>query len=323
MRRPAATCLAFGALLAAGACGGGGEDGGDERRPAQTVRCTPAPDARKVRIAPKWRAGEERTLTIEETRAGGQAPRPEQSRSTARVRVLEAGSKGSSLAWTLDDIAIALGTNLPPGLGVRVADEAEGLELQYAVDRDGAFAAVENVSEVRDRLRRMMQLIESEATGRPELLAVLRQTRSLLESETFIQTSVGEEARLMHSAYGLVLEPGRPAEIDYRLPNPFGGHAIRSPARLELTDARDANGCVTIELTSSLPQDELTRVLADFFRRTGRPPPAASQLAGSSLRHTQRLTYDPGSGWMVRAELTKQMVVGGRERTDRTVVTSR
>lgn len=324
MRRSALVLLV--AIAAAGCGDDGGEKGGDKPVAAQPVRCTPAPGAgRTVRVEPRWKVGDRRDLTVEKSREEPGRP-PRRGISAAQLEVLEAGGGGrSALRFSVDDAAIAVGGNVPQELLRRLREEAKDVNLEYSTDTDGAFASVRNVPEVREQMSSVMDFLEEvaeEEDDDPKAREALKATRRLLESETFIQTTVGEEARLLHAAYGLELEQGESISGEQPLANPFGGEPIAATLRVEVVDRRDRNGCVVIESITEADEKALLRALKGLFDQFGGTAPDPSKIAGASLRHETRYSYDPASGWVVRGEAVKRIEFGGQRRIDRTVVTS-
>lgn len=327
MRGLAASGLAIGAVLAFGACGGDGDGGGGEKAAAEPVRCTPAsPTARKLLVRPRWKAGDERTMAIEKIRKEGSAPE-RRATLTAQLRVLEAdpGSGRATLRWSVGATSLARGQNLPAEALERLKGDTEILAIEYTTDADGAYDRIQNVPEVRDQWLRMLDTLE-EPDDTPREREIVRQLRETLSTETFIQAAVGEEAQLMHNLYGVEIEPSKDIVGPYELENPFGGDPLPATARIELADPEDRNGCAAIDLTVDPDKEGVAKMMQDFVAQFG---PSAPDVSGVSarLRNELRFAYDPGSGWVVRAELTKRITVSDgrqtRRQSVRTVVTSR
>jgi hypothetical protein len=310
----AVTTLAL--ALALGACGG--DDDEPTAGAKGAPRCTPgaaAPTA--VDIAPKWSAGDAREVSISKTsEESGQDP--SESSATADLRVLAAGAKGSRLEWKSADPVLPE-DQLPDDAEQRLKDSADGFTIVYGTDAAGAYTAKRNVAEIRDQLKHVLDRLEED----PADAESVARSRAVILSDTFIQTSVVKEIAVLHGAYGLKLQEGRPERVSQQIANPFGGAALTAKGTAELVEARNENGCAIVEVDVKPARAELARSIADTFGGTSGDVPAAARKAGLSVHNTTRYTYDPGTGWLARADVTQTVTISGRSRSDITVITTR
>jgi hypothetical protein len=294
--------------------------GGDDKPSGQStsVRCTPAPGtATTLSIAPKWSKGDTRAIKITKSREES-GSEPADSSATADLRVLETGAAGSRLQWKSTDLVLP-DDQLPADAKNRLKDVAKGFTVVYATGGDGAYEAKKNVGQIRAQLTKVLDLLEED----PEEAESVSRTRSIILSDGFIQTSVVKEIPVLHSAYGLDLQEGKPMKVEQRIPNPFGGSALTAKGTAELVQARDENGCAIVELDLKPDRAALAKSIADTFGGKAKDVPASTRRAGLSVHTTSRYTYDPGSGWPTRIDVTQTVNISGKSRSDITVITTR
>ncbi len=302
--------------LALSACGG--DDDKSSAQSSATPRCTPAPGtSTAMSIEPGWSKGDARSIRISKTRDESGQDASESS-TTADLRVLEAGEKGSRLEWRSTDLVLP-DDQLPDDAKGRMKDAAKGFEVIYGTDSRGAYEAKQNVPEIRDRLTNVLDRLEED----PEQAEAVSRTRQIILSDAFIQASVVKEIPLLHGAYGLKLQEGKPQAVNREIPSPFGGAALRARGTVELVEARDGGGCAVVELDVRPNRDDLATSLVDTFGDQAKDAPAAAKRAGLSLHNTGRFTYDPGTGWFVRVDTTQSVKIGGKSRSEVTVITTR
>lgn len=319
---------AIAAVVLAVVASGCGED--DEKTGAITVkppavRCTPQPAGERggVAIRPKWSAGDTRRVTIERTREDNGGEAPIGGATTAEVEVLKASRGGAELRWVTGDMELLLGDReLPDEVLDELKKAMSDITVEYSTDRDGAFRKVENLPEMRSQLETMLSTLERLGGDDPGFAQAMQATRQVMESDAFIETAGIEQPGLLHSAYGIELSQGEALTGETELPNPLGGPPIPATSEFELVSARDANGCVAVSGHVDAEPEALRKYLVEGMERlSGREIPEA-EIQGMRLRQEIEYAYDPGSGWIARAEARKLVSVADRRRTDRTVLTT-
>jgi hypothetical protein len=309
------------------ALGGCGEEDGEETEareaaPVPAPRCEPVP-ARTRTIEPRarWQVGDRRELTIERARVELAGSGETKARSTGSIEVTGKTAGGWLLRYEPDGLV------LPPAEGAldqevpeEVRDIFEGLAVEYSTDRAGLMNEVENVADVRERLKELLDEAEEDAEGDPQLTQALRATRRIALSEAFVQTVIVSDIVLLHDLYGASLTEGRPVRAEGELPNPFGGDPFPADIEIALRDARTASGCALFDTAVAPDRRAFAAAVRDVVAETGGDP---AELHRFKLRHTARSSYDPGSGWFVRVESTERIDVAGGGQIDRTTVTLR
>lgn len=327
MRLRGTAVLALAAGLVGGGCGGGDDDrgGAQEAKSPPAVRCTPAPAGSKpVLVKARWKRGEKRRVTIEKSREEG--GREGRAVIPGSLTVMTAGRGGASLRLTMSEpVALFVAGQEALGALNELADALEPVTIDYSAAADGTFGEVRNLPSLRDQFERSMDVIEREGgTGGvpPEQSQAVRQ---LLTSDDFIQAAAITEPSLLHNPYGIEFEPGEAFTAPYELANPFGGEPILGSATFELARAPDRNGCLKIDAEIRPDPEELRRVLVEAVGRLAPPdqqPNVRELLDEARVSQELSFAYDRASGWIVRGEMTREISVADRSRTERTVVTN-
>jgi hypothetical protein len=295
--------------------------GGKDKAAKSTAEptCTPAAGAAPttLKFAPKWAAGDVRTVTISKTREESGAA-PTESTATAQLSVRRTGAAGSLLRWTSNDQVLPA-DQLPSIAAARLKDVAKGFVVTYTTDAGGAYVAKQNVAQIHTRLAKILDALEQD----PASAAAIKSTRAVMLSEPFIQTSVVKEIPELHGIYGLTLTEGKPQKVTRAIANPFGATALRADGTAELTDARNDRGCAIVELDVKPTPAALAKSLADTFGAKAKNVPQAARRAGLSVQNSSRYTYDPTTGWIVRVDVTQSVKISGKSGSDLTVITTR
>lgn len=316
--------LALALALALGGCGGGDDDGGDSSAPPKepVARCTPGKaGAKSVAIKPKWKIGDRRTIDIQKSREDTELDEPIHVSGTAQLQVIDTGRKGSSLRWQSGPESLPASVLLlEETKGDEFRDKVDPLRIEYATDSDGAIEAVGNLSALRTQVSAMLDAL-AEVTGKE---SEVENMRRVAESDAFLQTAMVEDPAILHNVYGVVAERGETVRGPYELPNPFGGKPIPSTASYTLTTPRDRNGCAVLSVTVDADSDAIAEILADGIGQLAPgQAPDESEFENMTLRHEMSFSYDPGSGWIARADVRKKVTLDERKRTDRTLMVTR
>ena len=327
MFRRGTVCLAALVVIGLGACGGDDDDdggGGSDAAPKEPVaRCTPAGNPKSIAIKPKWKIGDRRTVEIQKSREDTELDEPVHVDGTAQVQVIDTGSKGSSLRWQAGAASFPSAVVLAEeGELGKIEEDLDPLRIEYATDADGAVEAVGNLSSLRTQVSAMLTALGEAAGEDEESLANLRR---VVESDAFLQTAMIEDPATLHSLYGVTLARGETISGEYELPNPFGGEPIPSTASYTLTTPRDRSGCAVIRATIDADDDALPKILREGIGQVSPSgdAPDESEFDDLTLRHEMSFSYDPGSGWVARADVRKTITSGERKRTDRTLLVTR
>jgi hypothetical protein len=194
---------------------------------------------------------------------------------------------------------------------------AESFSVRYATDRDGVYLRVLNESELRAHVDQYFDALMGEV-GELASPGLLRRTRRLLMSSNFIQNVLPQDVTVLHGIYGVKLENERPETMQVLLPTPFGSAPVRARSTTRLAGTQ-AGECLAAEIATVADAESLGRTLGISIARV-RGSEKPIRFGDVHLKQTQRILYDAERGLVVRTEMTKEVKVGDRERTDTTTV---
>jgi hypothetical protein len=311
-----ATVVALAVGLAA--CGDDEERAADEPKRLE-VRCTPAPGSpQELTFEPKFKPGDRRTVIVEKTRQTAAIPKGTTATSEAELSVVSGGPKKGVLRWQTAGLNLPIVEGADPDLIKRYEEEAERVRYDYSTTADGAVGDLENPEEVRAGYNRALDIF---ADLDPKAEHAANRVRPLLQSESALRAGLSEPL-VLHGLYGLELEPGKPFETPYELPNPLGGGPIEATATFELETVRDPDGCAVVNLAVEADPAALKEFLSEFFERAGGQAPGEPQLAGIKMSTDATYRYDPGSGWVAHVRARREQSIAGQTRNETTVVTT-
>jgi len=238
--------------------------------------------------------------------------------SEAHVEVLRAGPSGYVLEATFEDIPLTefAAAGVGPGLsGQEFQELAESLVLRYAAGKNGVFRRVLNEDQLRDLTNETLDLLGERYGGDPELQVAVEQLRPLVTSSNFLQNILPQDIALLHSIYEVDLNGRKTLSSPSLVPSPFGGPPLPARATTRLI-AGDDSSCREVEIATIIDPDRLRETLEANLGRfdvDGEPV----RLPPASFESSQRFTYDPGRGMVVRVVGTKDIEVGARQRIDK------
>jgi hypothetical protein len=309
-------------LLHAG-CGDADDDShGAEngRLHAAQINCTPTgSQSGLLRIRARWSTGDTWPLTITKSREDPAEPSEQISlTSQGELQVLKERPSGYLMRWSLENVPLMEAAGGAEG-AEELAELSEAMSIRYTANRNGVYLRVQNVSEVRNVLRELVDRLAERAQSEEERAAV-EQSREIVLSDEFIQTSITTEIQALHYPYGFDLRPDKVQRTSGFTPNPFGGPPIPATTRVRLAEAADGAGCAVLQANIKPDAEEL---LAAFGRAIELDGETAGNLEALQvdLKSELRARYDPASGVVTGVRDILQVEVPGQRQVTRTKIT--
>ncbi len=315
-------------LFGEAATGGDGdsaeEDAESVTRPAQSrsdeVSCTPAPDdLAEVSIRPSWQEGDVRDLELIVERTDPRLGDLGASTTPVTLEVTSADDNGIGFQWSSDTTTLQLdGVNIPEGM-LDVIDIPPP-PVAYRLDRNRAWSGVDNVDENREHLLEVFETIQGWIPAKESEFDLVALVTTW--PDEVIGNLVGENTQILHAFEGVDVEVGRRYTFDDALPNQLGGAVIPGRTTIEVTELQDADGCVVIEMRTTVESEAVGEVVGTTLDELSDGATEVPEEAFDGIEFENVVTgrYDHELGSFRSVSAVQRITNGGAERVERRTV---
>jgi hypothetical protein len=205
---------------------------------------------------------------------------------------------------------------VPPELE-SILEDAPLQRIEYVIDSDGAYAGITNVEEVRQSALDALDVL-GPLIGDDDTIAQIEDLyRSLPDPQ--VELLFAEDVAVFHVFDGILLDPGTVFEGADVLPNAFGGEPFPSTTTLAVSEVPDADGCLTVTMTTIPEPSELARIISETVESTlGTRLDEADVLEQFGVRNEIIARVDPSSGSVRSIEATQELTAEGETRVETT-----
>lgn len=235
-------------------------------------------------FTPNWTVGEKHVFTFEKTQTdwselGGFPQDDRTSETYSRTADFEVIAKDDahyrlSISHTFDDIEyLDAAEQLLDSMGINIPEEFSSMNIIYTTDHKGTFENIENLEEITDRVRFMIDsVIEpllSKATDNEEgpvlMLSLLKM--QLLDPD-YLPNVVSPDLKLLHFIYpfvnlGLTVDDAVIYKSETSTPV---GFSIDTKNVIYVDTLLPEQNLCIVKQTSQLDEKETLKYLAKFFK---------------------------------------------------------
>jgi hypothetical protein len=151
------------------------------------------------------------------------------------------------------------------------------------------------------------------------------QVGAAYSSKEQIEQYCTREAQLLFMPLGFEFEGEKAVEFEDQLPNPFGGEAFPSHARLALKEVDKKAGVAKLSWSLTVaPKDArriMERTLKDLAERLGKPVADAEVLQTFTIEDTAEFTIESSTGWARGFSHKRVTKTEGGSQEDTTAIT--
>jgi hypothetical protein len=280
----------------------------------------PCRAASHVDLTPKWKQGERLEYLLVKTRRktrGGATQSDETTRTPVTVEVLEAGSSGFLLAWTLGETRFDNPDLAANPVARAVVNAVKGQRILVEVDAGGTPTGVRNWEEIKAFYGRFIELVSVEfkkLSADPKLADTVRSAlEPLFSSRESIESMSLREPWMLLLPVGWTLSSEEPAEYEDLLQSPLGGEPIPSKARLTLVRLDAASSTAVVAFTQSVDpkaaKQNLEAAVRGLGDRMGKPVPADERFGEIRIADAGEYVVDTRSRWVVRFTFSRTVAV--------------
>lgn len=254
----------------------------------------PAPS--QIDWKPHWKAGDAVSYLLAKTQS--RRGNTTVSRTPIQIQVLEATNDGFL-------VRVRFGETLydapqPPNDPLSAAHLSTGVDIQLAVDRNGAIQRVHNWDDVRaSLLMKSHSLIGDRQPGsaaEPPADKAVERVNLMLSSEEQFRSAALPDLQLLFPAFGSTYPMLQPVEFEAVLPIAPEVGLMRTKGTLQLTAMDEEKGTATFSRRQAVDPKELGRAASKALQKDkGTSETATTEI---ELRDAGEFVVDARTGWI-------------------------
>lgn len=286
-----------------------------------------------VEILPHWKKGD--TIRLEITRArvksaDGRSTITGKTHTDFRIEVLSADDNGYLVGWTADKTKFAPPSQAEHSFLGQVVNLMNGLQIILEIDSHGAIKGVRNWKGLKAAALKSLDALAAAEGVRKEkpdkaFMSSLRaQWESMLGTKKQVEELCTREAQVYFKVLGRGYTHDNPYEYEDRFPNPLGGEAFPTHARMALKTLDKHAGRAVITWSQVADPKQVSRILESMLKemsaRVEKEPLEAEFPKAISMEDHAEIVVDVTTGWVKTLNHARSVNFGTRAQVDTTSI---
>jgi hypothetical protein len=275
-----------------------------------------APAADPVRLSPEWVKGDKVEYELTKGRertVDGKMVLSASTTTPITVEVLKAGKDEVELSWTFGETKV----NTPAGTE-SLGSALKGQAVIFTLSPKGGIGGVKNLEALGKVSGEMVELLvaplKAGGAAKGEIDLTTAVTKDQFAKREGASMLWAKDQAMLFFPVGETLEAGKPKEVAEELPNPFGGAALPTKRRVELTKVDAKAGTATVTMRSAFDEKAVESILGEVVKamtkKLGKEPPNAAAIKGFRLTDDARYTVSTRTGWVESASYARTVTHG-------------
>jgi hypothetical protein len=284
-----------------------------------------------IEVLPHWKKGE--TVRLEITRArvksaDGKSTITGKTYTDFTIEVLSANHDGYLVGWTAGKTKFDSPSQAEHSLLGQVVNLMNGLQIILEIDSHGAIRGVQNWKELKAAALKSLEALaatEDLQKEKPDkaLMSSLRaQWESMLATKDQVEELCTREAQVYFMVLGRGYTRTEPFEYEGLLPNPLGGDAFPTHARMALKTFDKQAGRAVITWSQTADPQQVARILDSMIKemrvRLGKEPLEGAFPKAISMEDHAEIVVDVATGWVKTLAHARSVNFGTRAQVDTT-----
>lgn len=222
-----------------------------------------------------------------------------ESNYEAHIKVVDSTEKGFTIEWTYKNFQAS-------GVTENVLNSLEtimdGIKFIYKTDDMGMFSELVNWEQVRDRAFASYEKAIAEKGRSNELIAALKQVKSIFNSKENIESVLIKEVQLFHTPYGR--EYNKTAEVfETELPNVTGGSPFPANITIVLDTVNIKNDLINLSISQTIDKGKAGPIIVDILKKISATPikdetEMKRQVKEMEISDISQYTISLSTGWI-------------------------
>jgi hypothetical protein len=284
-----------------------------------------------IEVLPHWKKGEMFRLEITRARvkfADGKSTITGKTHTDFTIEVLSANDDGYHVGWTAGETKFNSPSQTEHSFLGQVVNLMNGLQIILEIDSHGAIRGVQNWKEIRATALKVLDALattEDLQKEKPDkaLMSSLRaQWESILGTKEQVEELCAREAQVYFKVLGRGYARNKPFEYEDLLPNPLGGDAFPTHARIALKTFDKQAGRAVITWSQTADPTQVARILESMIKemsaRLGKKPLEGEFPQAISMQDNAEIVVDVTTGWVKTLKHARSVNFGTRAQVDTT-----
>jgi len=284
-----------------------------------------------IEVVPHWKKGETFRLEVARARvksADGKSTITGKTRTDFTIEVLSATDDGYLVGWTAGETKFDSPSQAEHSFLRQVVNLMNGLQIILEIDSHGAIRGVQNWKELRATALKALDALattEDLQKEKPEkaLMSSLRaQWESMLGSKEQVEELCTREAKVYFMVLGRAYADNEAYEYEDLLPNPLGGDAFPTHARMALKTFDKQASRAVITWSQTADPKQVARILESMMKemsaRLGKKPLDGELPKAISMEDNAEIVVDVDTGWVRTLTHARSVNFGTRAQVDAT-----
>lgn len=286
-----------------------------------------------VEVLPYWKKGDTIRLEINRARvksADGRSTITGKTHTDFRIEVLSADDDGYLVGWTAGKTKFDSPSQAEHSFLGQVVNLMNGLQIILEIDSHGAIKGVRNWKELKAAALKSLDALAVAEDVRKEkpdkaLMSSLRaQWESMLGTKEQVEELCRREAQVYFKVLGRGYTHNEPFEYEDLFPNPLGGEAFPTHARMALKTFDKQAGLAVITWSQVADPKQVSRILESVLKemsaRVEKEPPEGEFPKAISMEDHAEIVVDVTTGWVKTLNHARSVNYGTRAQVDTTSI---
>ena len=286
-----------------------------------------------IEVLPHWKKGETFRLEVTRSRvksADGKSTITGKTHTDFTIEVLSANDDGYHVGWTAGETKFDSPSQAEHSFLGQVVNLMNGLQIILEIDSHGAIRGVQNWKELRATALKVLDALattEDLQKEKPDkaLMSSLRaQWESMLGTKEQVEELCAREAQVYFKVLGRGYARNEPFEYEDLVPNPLGGDAFPTHARMALKTFDKQAGRAVITWSQTADPTQVARILESMIKemsaRLGEKPLEGEFPQAISMQDNNEIVVDVATGWVKTLKHARSVNFGTRAQVDTTLM---
>ena len=286
-----------------------------------------------IEVLPHWEKGE--TVHLEITRArvksaDGTSTITGKTHTNFTVEVLSSNDDGYLVGWTAGKTTFDSPSQAEHSFLGQVVNLMNGLQIILEIDSHGAIQGVQNWKGLKASALKSLDAlataedVQSEKSDKARMSSLRAQWESMLRTKEQVEELCTREAQVYFKVLGRGYAPNEPFEYEDLLPNPLGGDAFPTYARMDLKTFDKQAGQAVITWKQTADPTHVARILESMIKemraRFGKKPRDGEFPNSISMQDDAEIVVDVTTGWVKTLKHARSVNFGTHAQVDTTSI---
>ncbi|MEI8014252.1 MAG: hypothetical protein WCH20_05370 [Nitrospira sp.] len=286
-----------------------------------------------IEVLPHWKKGD--TVRLEITRArvksaDGKSTITGKTHTDFAIEVLSANDDGYLVGWTAGKTKFDAHSQAEHSFLGQVVNLMNGRQIILNIDSHGAIRGVQNWKGLKATALKSLEALattedlQKEKVDKARMSNFQAQWESMLGTKAQVEELCTREAQVYFKVLGRGYTHNDPFEYEDLFPNPLGGEAFPTHARMALNTLDQQTGRAVITWSQTADPTQVARILDSMIKemsaRLGREPLEGEFPKAISMEDHAEIDVDVNTGWVKTLKHARSVNFGTRAQVDTTSI---